>query len=106
MERNALGFLPPNAYRQAAEQGKLFVAVNVTESLASAQATADNYIIASGVAPEDVTRTVTFINVNGAPALQFDISCDFDSMLTSMIPGVPGTLSVSSSVVMRREGAP
>ncbi|MHA1598257.1 MAG: GNAT family N-acetyltransferase [Alphaproteobacteria bacterium] len=27
-ERNALGFLPPNAYRQAAEQGKLFVAVD------------------------------------------------------------------------------
>jgi ribosomal protein S18 acetylase RimI-like enzyme len=27
-ERDALGFLPPNAYRQAAEQGKLFVAVN------------------------------------------------------------------------------
>lgn len=27
-ERSALGFLPPNAYRQAAEQGKLSVAVN------------------------------------------------------------------------------
>ena len=27
-ERDALGFLPPNAYKQAAEQGKLFVAVN------------------------------------------------------------------------------
>lgn len=27
-ERDALGFLPPNAYRQAGEQGKLFVAVN------------------------------------------------------------------------------
>lgn len=27
-ERDAFGFLPPNAYRQAAEQGKLFVAVD------------------------------------------------------------------------------
>lgn len=28
MDRKALGFLPPNAYRQAAEQGKLFIAVD------------------------------------------------------------------------------
>ncbi len=27
-ERNSLGFLPPNAYQQAAQQRKLFVAVN------------------------------------------------------------------------------
>ena len=31
MERNALGFLPPNAYRQAAEQGKLFIAVDAAD---------------------------------------------------------------------------
>lgn len=90
-----------NAAREGARAG----AVNLDDgqALLTAQSVSENYMVISGVESDPATVTPSFVEASGTPALQVVIDYNYDSLLTSFIPGISGTLTLRSTAVMRRE---
>ena len=93
-----------NAAREGARAGSIYI--NDITAQSQAATISNAYLTASGVDASNtslVTVDSDLITTGGLPAIQVLINYNYDSLLTGFIPGIPGTLTLSATVVMRRE---
>ena len=90
-----------NAAREGARAGA--VRLSSTQALSTALSVSENYISASGLDTSPATVNSSFVITGGADALQVAISYNYDSMLTTWIPGIPEILTFRAVAIMRRE---
>ena len=92
-----------NAAREGARAGSIYF--DDTQAVTNAANVSQNYLAACGIDTdtEPVTVTPSLLINNGSSALQVAISYNYDSLLTGWIPGLPETLGLSATAVMRRE---
>ena len=90
-----------NAAREGARSGA--IQLDGAQALATAQATATDYLTRSGM---DMTRTSVnpiFTSISGTQAVDVTVSYSYPSMLVAWLPGVGSTIPLRSRVVMRQE---
>ena len=90
-----------NSVREGARAGA--VDLNDLQALATAQSVCQTYLSATGINIGSATVTPQFIVTGGSPALQLTVDYQYDNILTSWIPGVPPSLTLRSTSIMRRE---
>ncbi len=90
-----------NAAREGARAGSIYI--TDAEATSNATSVSQNYITASGVNINLVTVTPTLTTTGGLPALQVLVDYNYGSLLPSFIPGIPETLILRATAVMRRE---
>lgn len=90
-----------NAAREGARAGSIYI--SDADATAHATTVSQNYLASSGVSTNLADVTPTLITTGGLPALRVLIHYNYDSLLTAFIPGVPETLVLSATAVMRRE---
>ncbi|MBI4372302.1 MAG: pilus assembly protein [Candidatus Omnitrophica bacterium] len=90
-----------HAAREGARVGALYF--NDTAAFDNALGVSQTYLDSSGVNSELATITPSFITMSGVPALQVVVRYPYGSLLNGWIPGIPETLTLSSTVIMRRE---
>lgn len=90
-----------NAAREGARAGSIYI----TDADATTNGTtvSQNYLTWSGIDADLATVTPTLTTTGGLPALQIQVNYNYDSMLTGFIPGIPDTLVLSATAIMRRE---
>ena len=89
-----------NAAREGARAGA--IKLDDAGALSTALSVSQNYLTSSGL---NGTPTVnsSFLTTGGSSAIQVTISYNYDSSLTTWIPGIPGVLTLQAAAIMRRE---
>ena len=90
-----------NAAREGARAGA--VDLDNTGALSKALQVSTNYIQSSGVEIQPVIITPSFVLAGGSSALKVVIDYDYNSVLTTFIPGIPAQFTLESAAIMRRE---
>lgn len=90
-----------NAAREGARAGA--VDLNDSGALSKAQTVSGNYLTSCGIELANTIISPSFVQAGGSSALQVVIDYQYDSLLTTWIPGIPASFTLESAAIMRRE---
>ena len=90
-----------NAAREGARAGA--VDLDNNGALSKAQNVSEEYLTSCGIQLENTNVNPSFVTAGGSQALRVIIDYDYESLLTNWIPGVPGSFTLQSAAIMRRE---
>ena len=90
-----------NAAREGARAGA--IRLDDSGALSTALQVSQHYLTSSGLNTGPASISPSFVVTGGSSALQVIINYNYDSSLTTWVPGIPDVLTLHATAIMRRE---